>query len=158
MVWKLNNLARFPLFFWVSQISSYFLGLPILYHTLESFEWRTHSTEKHKIIVAFHFIQTLTNIALRSFYFYGFEFRVILFFWVVEICSRASIPVKEMLVCPPPPPGSWTSRATCHKLKSTNNAYVIAHDNTQRAPQNMKLKNTTTRELWTQTLLFGDSV
>ena len=25
-------------------------------------------------------------------------------FWrVVEICSRMSIPVKEMLVCPPPP-------------------------------------------------------
>ena len=27
-----------------------------------------------------------------------FKFRVILFFWVVEICSRTSIPVKEMLV------------------------------------------------------------
>ena len=32
-----------------------------------------------------------------------FEFRVILLFWVVEICSRSSIPFKEMLVCPPPP-------------------------------------------------------
>ena len=33
--------------------------------------------------------------------FWGFEFRVLLFFWVVEICSWTSIPVKEMLVCPP---------------------------------------------------------
>ena len=51
---------------------------------------------------------------LESLYFFGFEylghsiffwggveFRVILLFWVVEICSRTSIPVKEMLVCPP---------------------------------------------------------
>ena len=37
---------------------------------------------------------------LESFYFFGFEFRVIPFFRVVEICSRTSIPVKEMLVCP----------------------------------------------------------
>ena len=34
-------------------------------------------------------------------FFGGFEFRVILLFWVVEICSRTSIPVKEMFVHPP---------------------------------------------------------
>ena len=100
--------AKFPLFFWVWQISSYFFWVfQFLYHTLESFEWRTHSTKKHEIIVAIHLIQTLTNIALESFYFFGFEFSVILFFWVVEICSRTSIPVKEMPVCPPPPSPGW---------------------------------------------------
>ena len=30
-----------------------------------------------------------------AFYFFGFEFRVILFFWVVEICSQTSTPVKD---------------------------------------------------------------
>ena len=55
---------------------------------------------------------------LESFYFFGFEFwgilfsgfefRAILFFWVVEICSWTSIPVKEMLVCPPPPGSNIT--------------------------------------------------
>ena len=39
------GLANFQLFFWVFQF---------LYHTLESFKSTTHSTEKHKIIVAFH--------------------------------------------------------------------------------------------------------
>ena len=39
--------TNFQLFFWVFQFLS---------HTLESFEWTTHSTEKHKIIVGFHCI------------------------------------------------------------------------------------------------------
>ena len=34
-----------------------------------------------------------------SFFFSGFEFRLILFLWVVEICDGTSIPFKEMLVC-----------------------------------------------------------
>ena len=100
--------AKFPLFFGVWQISSYFFWVfQFLYHTLESFEWRTYTTEKHKIIVAFIFIQTLTNIASWVILFFGFEFLGILFLWVVEICSRTKIPVKEMLVCPPPPTGRF---------------------------------------------------
>ena len=37
-----------------------------------------------------------------AFYFLGLEFRVILFFWIVEICSRTSIPVKKNACVPPP--------------------------------------------------------
>ena len=50
----------------------------------------------------FIFIQTLTNIAL--FCFFGFEFWVTLLFQAVEVCSRMSMAVRKMLVCPPPPP------------------------------------------------------
>lgn len=35
-----------------------------------------------------------------SSYFSGFEFRIILFFWVVKTYDRTSIPANEMLVCP----------------------------------------------------------
>ena len=72
----------------------------------------THSTEKHKIIVAFHIYSNFDRHCILShsiflglnfgtFYFFGFDIRVLLFFWVVGICSRTSIPVEEMLVCPP---------------------------------------------------------
>ena len=71
-----------------------------------------HTVLKNKIIVAFHIYSNFDNHCILShsiflslnfgaFYFFGFEFRVILFFWVVEICYRTSIPVKEMLVYPP---------------------------------------------------------
>ena len=39
------GLKNFQLLFWVFEC---------LYHTLDSLEWRTHSTEKHKIIEPFH--------------------------------------------------------------------------------------------------------
>ena len=98
---------KFPAIVWVFQF---------LYHALESFEWRTHSTEKHKIIVSFHIYSIFDKHCILShsifrclnfgaFYFFGCELRVILFLWVVKICSRTSISVEEMLVCPPPPPG-----------------------------------------------------
>ena len=105
------GLTNFQLFFWVFQF---------LCHTLQSFAWRTHSTEKHTIIVAFHIYSNFDKHCILSLVwvilffwvwilgnsiFLEFEFRVILLFWVVEICSRSSIPFKEMLVCPPS--GHW---------------------------------------------------
>ena len=115
--------AKFPLFFWVWQISSYFFGSSnFCNHALESFEWRTHSTEKQNHSSFSYLFKLWQPLYLDSFYFFGFEFWGILFFWVwiwshsiflglnlesfyffwvVEICSRTSIPVKEMLVCPP---------------------------------------------------------
>ena len=100
------GLTNFQLFFWVFQF---------LYHTIESFEWRPHSTGKHKIIVAFHIYSNFDKHSILThsiffylnfgaFYFLGSEIRVILFFGVVEICSRTSIPVKEVLLSHPPPP------------------------------------------------------
>ena len=70
-----------------------------------------HTVLKNKIIVAFHIYSNFDHHFILShssflglnfgaFYFFGFKFRVILFFWVVEICSQTSIPVKEMLVYP----------------------------------------------------------
>ena len=98
------GLTNFQLFFWVFQF---------LCHTLESFAWRTHSTEKHKIIVAFRIYSNFDKHCILShsiflglnfgaFYFLGVWIWSHSTFWVVEICSRTSIPVKEMLVCPPP--------------------------------------------------------
>ena len=109
----LQGFAKFPLFLGSDKFPAIFWVFQVLYHTLKSFEWRTHGTEKHKIIVAFHIYSNFDKHCILShsiflvlnfgaFYFFGFEFRVILFCWVVEICSRTSIPVKEMLVCPPP--------------------------------------------------------
>ena len=86
------GLTNFQLFFWV---------LLFLYYTLESFEWRAHGTEKQNHGSFSYSFKLWLTVHFESFYFLGFEFRVILFFWVVEICSRTSIPVKEMLVCPP---------------------------------------------------------
>ena len=108
------------LFFWVSQNFRYFLGLTNfqLFFGSSSF-CITHLNplnEEHtvlkNIILALHIYSDFDKHCILShsiflglnfgaFYFWGFEFRVILFFWVVEICSRTSIPVKEMLVCPP---------------------------------------------------------
>ena len=81
-----------------------------------------HTVLKNKVIVAFHIYSNFDNhcilihsillgLNFGAFYFFGFEFRAILFFWVVEICSRTSIPVKEMLVYPPPPP-PWRAWST----------------------------------------------
>ena len=86
---------KFPAFFWVFQF---------LYHTLESFKWWTHGTEKHKIIVAFHIYSDFDKHCILSHsIFLGLNLESFYFFWVVDICSRTSIPVKKMLVCPPGP-------------------------------------------------------
>ena len=73
-IWPIPIFLRwksFEQFIWVSQNFRYFFGsenfqlffgvLQFFYHTLESFEWKTHSIEKHKIIAAFHIVQILTN-------------------------------------------------------------------------------------------------
>ena len=68
-----------------------------------------HSTGKHKIIVAFHIYSNFDKHCILSHsILFGFKFRVILLFWVVEICSQMGIPVKEMFVCLPPPPPDTT--------------------------------------------------
>ena len=64
-----------------------------------------HTVLKNKIIVASHIYSNFEHHCILSHsIFLGLNFRVILFFWVVEICSRTSIPVKEMLVYSPPLP------------------------------------------------------
>ena len=120
------------LFFWVGKFFSYFSGfhkIPAILWGLTNFVlflWvllfcithlnrlnGAHSTEKHKIMAAFHIHSNFDRHCILSysiflglnfgtFYFFGFEFGVILFFWVLEICSPTSIPVEEMLVCPLP--------------------------------------------------------
>ena len=109
--------AKFPLFFWVWQISRLSFGSSNFCITHLNPLNEEHTVLKNKVTVAFniysnfdhHFILShsiFLGLNFGAFYFFGFKFRVILFFWVVEICSRTSIPVKEMLVYPPPPPGS----------------------------------------------------
>ena len=110
-VWQISSY-----FFWVWQISSYFLGFSIFVsNTRESFEWRTQYWKTKSYSNSFSYLFKLwpplhlesfyfLGLNFGAFYFFGFKFRVILFFGVVEICSRTSIPVKEMLVYPPPPP------------------------------------------------------
>ena len=72
--------------------------------TLESFK---NTRNWSKLILGTHFFvvwamshSIFSDLNFGSFCFCGFEFRVILFFWVVKIYDRTSIPVKEMLVCP----------------------------------------------------------
>ena len=121
------------LFFWVGKFFSYFSGfckISAICLGLTNFQLffgssnfcithlnplnEEHTVPKNKIIVAFHIYSNFDDHFILShsifwglnfgaFYFFGFKFRVILFFWVVEICSRTSIPVKQMLVYPP----SW---------------------------------------------------
>ena len=82
-----------------------------MYHTIESLN-EEYTVLKNKIIVAFHIYSNfdhhfilsrsiLLGLNFGAFYFFGLKFRAILFFWVVEICSWTSIPVKEMPVYPP---------------------------------------------------------
>ena len=60
------GLTNFQLLFWVFQF---------LCHTLESFAWRTHSTEKHKIIVAFHIYSNFDKRCILSHsIFWGLNF------------------------------------------------------------------------------------
>ena len=59
----LTDFAKFSLFFWIWQISSYYLGSN---HTLESLEWRIHSTKNHKIIVAFHIYSDFQKLSLND--------------------------------------------------------------------------------------------
>ncbi len=95
------------LFFWVGRFSSYFsgfgkisaifLGLINMRLFSGSFNFMVQpifavSFLSHSIFLGFNF---------GSFYFFGFEFRDILFFWVTEKFPRTSIPVKEILVYPP---------------------------------------------------------
>ena len=91
------------LFFWVGKFFSYFSGFrkisaiflgltnfqlfcwvfQFLYHTLESFKWRTHSTEKHKIIVAFHVYSDFDkHCILGHSIFLGLNFGAFYFFGV----------------------------------------------------------------------------
>ena len=50
-----GGFEKFPLFFGGLTNSSYFLGIfQFGDRSFESFEWRTHNTEKQQIIVAFH--------------------------------------------------------------------------------------------------------
>ena len=121
------------LFFWVGKFFSYFSGfckISAIFLGLTNFQLffrsssfcithlnplnEEHTVLKNKIIVAFHIYSNFDHHFILShsiffgfefgaFYFLGFKFRVILFFWVVEICSQTTIPVKEMLVYPLPP-------------------------------------------------------
>ena len=120
------------LFFWVGKIFSYFSGfckISTIFLGLTNYQLffgsanfcithlkplnEEHTVLKNKIIVAFYIYSNFDNHCILShsiflglnfgaFYFFGFKFRVILYFWAVEICSWTSIPVKKMLVCPPP--------------------------------------------------------
>ena len=64
---------KFPAIFWVFQF---------LCHTLESFAWRTHSTEKLNHSSFSYLFELRQTLHLESFYFSGFEFWGVLFFWV----------------------------------------------------------------------------
>ena len=99
------------LFFWVgiiflsiflgfAKLPAIFLGLPIfISHTW--ILWMKNTILKNKIILAFHIYSNFDNHCILSHsIFLGLNFGAF-FFWEVEICSRTSIPVKEMLVCLP---------------------------------------------------------
>ena len=112
---------NFRYFFWVWQISSYFLGLPILVsHTW--ILWMKNTQYWKKIIVTFHIYSNFDNNCILShsifrglnfgaFYFLGFEFRVILFFlgsW--NLFSDEHPYQRNACVPPPPPPPSLQSK------------------------------------------------
>ena len=61
---KLDFFAKLPLFFGSEKFSAIFQVFQFLYHTLQCFEWRTSSTEKHKIssfLYLFKFWQTILS-------------------------------------------------------------------------------------------------
>ena len=74
--------ANFRYFFVSDKFPAIFGGLPIFVpHTwILCMKNTQHSTEKHKIIVAFHIYSNFDTLHLESFYFFGFEFWGILFF------------------------------------------------------------------------------
>ena len=105
------SFAKFPLFFWVWQISSNFFESSNFCITHLKPLNEEHTVLKNKIIVAFHVYSNYDHQFILSYSIFwiwilghsifGFKFRVILFFWEVEICSRTSIPVKESACVPP---------------------------------------------------------
>ena len=69
------GLTNFQLIFWVFEC---------LYHTLDLLEWRTHSTEKHKIIIFFHIYYFKYDYVIEKLILRIISF---LFFFFVSISS-----------------------------------------------------------------------